>query len=74
MFLINGKEISFNKTKKRTGKKKQNQKTPRTFDDLGDPAKPVAAKKISPPFFIAFPLTENNVVQSWFTKVMPSSL
>ena len=52
MFLINGNEISFNKTKKRTGKKKQNKKTPQTFDDLGDPAKPVAAKKISPLFLL----------------------
>ena len=55
-------------------KQKKKQKTPRTFDDLGGPAEPVAGKKDFLHFFIAFQLTENNVVQSWFTKVIPSSL
>ena len=54
--------------------RKEKKKTPRTFDDIGGPAEPVAGKKEFLLFFIAFPLTENNVVQFWVTKVIPSSL
>ena len=49
--------------------KQKKQKTPRTFDDLGSPAKTVAEKKLSPLFFNCIP-TENNVVQFWFTRVV----
>ena len=54
--------MSVNKTKKQTEAKA------RTFD-IGGLAEPFSFLL----FFIAFLLTENNVVQSWFTKVIPSS-
>ena len=41
--------MSVNKTKEQT--EKQKQKTPRTFDDLGGPAKTVAEKKTFSSFF-----------------------
>ena len=53
---------------KQRNKQKKKQKTPRTFEDLGRPAKTVAEKKIS--LFLNCIPTENNMVQIWFTKVI----
>ena len=59
--------MKYQSIKQRT-KQKKKKKTPRTFEDLGRPAKTVAEKKLSL-FFNCIP-TENNVVQIWFTKVI----
>ena len=67
MFLIIGKWIPVNKTEKQQ-KKQTKKNTPRTFDDIGGRADLWPQKRL-PPFFIAFPLNENNVV-----NVVPSTM